>query len=234
MIDFHTHILPGIDDGSRNVFESTEMLREEMRQGVSTVFLTPHYYADENSPIVFLKKRNNAWRNLEEQLQGKLPRIRLGAEVQYFEGICAVEDICCLKILGTDYLLLEMPFHRWSNRVLGDVLDLNDRRGMQIVLAHIERYMAWQEPDTWETLRRGGVLMQSNVSFFANWKTRFKAQSMLKAGKIDFLGSDCHNMQTRYPNWNHLPHRVAMQYDGSEKCRALEEMETDGIHLDMT
>lgn len=215
MIDFHTHILPGMDDGSRSVSESVQMLREESRQGVTEVFLTPHYYAQENSPLSFLKKRHSAWQMLETQLPENYPRLRLGAEVQYFEGIAAVEDIRHLKIEGTEYLLLEMPFCQWSERMVGTVLDLNDRRGMQIVLAHIERYRQWQRADTWETLRDAGVRMQSNVSYFANWKTRYRAMSMQNKGMIDFLGSDCHNMRNRRPNWDLLPRRAALRYANS-------------------
>lgn len=231
MIDFHTHILPGIDDGSRSTAESIALLQEEMRQGVDTVFLTPHYYAEENSPISFLKKRYGAWRDLEPHICRELPNIRLGAEVQYFEGICAVEDVYHLRIVGTDYLLLEMPFRSWSDRMIGDVMELNDRRGVQIVLAHIERYMAMQKPKVWEELRANGVLMQSNVSFFAGWKTRRKAVEMLKQGKIQFLGSDCHNMKTRRPNWEQLPKEAEAAWKLSVGDRALRKLKTDGIHI---
>ena len=120
MIDLHTHILPQIDDGSQSVPESVSLLREERRQGVDTVFLTPHFYAEENCPVSFLKKRYRAWRKLEPYLFPGLPTVRLGAEVQYFEGICAVEDIRHLRIVGTDYLLLEMPFSMSPAAALGD------------------------------------------------------------------------------------------------------------------
>lgn len=233
MTDFHTHILPGVDDGSKNVQESLAMLQEEANQGVDRVILTPHYYAEENSPVEFLKRRYSAWQGLEPHLWSKLPDLRLGAEVQYFEGICAVEDVRHLKIVGTDYLLLEMPFQQWSDRMVGDVLELNDRRGTQIVLAHIERYMAMQRPRIWELLRAGGVLMQSNVSFFASWKTRHKAMNMLKQGQIHFLGSDCHNMSSRRPNWDQLPKQAEAICGNSSGYCALQQLNTDGIHIQM-
>lgn len=233
MIDFHTHILPGIDDGSQSVEESIALLQKEMQQGVDTVFLTPHYYAEENSPVSFLKKRYSAWRELEPHFWRKLPNVRLGAEVQYFEGICAVEDIRHLKIVGTDYLLLEMPFQPWSDRMIGDVLELNDRRGMRIVLAHIERYLPMQKPQTWEPLYTNGVLMQSNISFFADWKTRHKAVSMQEHEQIHFLGSDCHNMKYRYPRWDQLPKRAAEFYKATGVYRAIKKMDTDAIHIHM-
>lgn len=205
MIDFHTHILPCIDDGSQSIQESVSLLREEKRQGIESVVMTPHFYASENDPATFLKKRDKAWWHLAPYLWPELPKVYLGAEVQYFEGICAVEDIRHLRISGTEYLLVEMPFTRWSDRMVEDILELNECDGMQVVIAHIERYLAFAPEKVWTLLRDHGVLMQSNVSFFENWKTRHRAMSMLKRGEINLLGSDCHNKKTRRPNWEKLP-----------------------------
>lgn len=205
MIDFHTHILPRIDDGSRSVEESLALLREESRQGVTDVLLTPHYYADEYSPLEFLRRRDRAWKALAEHLRPEDPRLRLGAEVQYFEGMTAVEDLRHLRIAGTKLLLLEMPFCPWSERMVEDILKLNDRPDTQIVLAHIERYLSMQPSGIWRRLREYGVLNQCNVSFFIHWQTRLRAMHMVSTGKIDFLGSDCHNMKHRRPNWDALP-----------------------------
>lgn len=202
MIDFHTHILPGIDDGSASVTESVSMLREEKRLGIDAVVATPHYYAEQDDIGSFLEKRENAWNQLMPYLWPELPDVYLGAEVQYFEGICAVEGIELLRIKETDLLLVEMPFRQWTNRVIDDVLELNEREDVQIVLAHIERYLNMQPKDVWDHLRNSGVQMQCNVSYFGNWKTKFKAMSMLNRGEIQFLGSDCHNMRNRRPNWN--------------------------------
>lgn len=231
MIDFHTHILPGIDDGSKTVSESVSLLRLEARQGIDTVFLTPHFYAEENSPVEFLKKRYAAWRELEGYLWPELPKIRLGAEVQYFEGICTVEDVKHLKIIGTDYLLVEMPFHRWTDRMVEDVIDLNDRDDTQVVLAHIERYQEKTTPAVWKQLRDCGVLMQSNVSFFENWKTKHQALSMLTRGEIHFIGSDCHSMRSRRPNWDAVPDKAWNHYKNSEEYQKIQNLDTDGIHL---
>lgn len=234
MIDIHSHILPQIDDGSRNVSESISLLREERRQGVDTVFLTPHFYAEENGPVSFLKRRYRAWRKLEPYLFPGLPEVRLGAEVQYFEGICAVEEIQHLRIVGTDFLLLEMPFSGWSDRMVGDVMELGERYGLRVILAHIERYLPKQRPEIWNTLRAHGVLMQSNVSFFTERKTRKQALSMLEREEIHFLGSDCHNMESRRPNWDALPPQAAAYYAQSFGYWEMSQLATDGIHLDMT
>lgn len=208
MIDFHTHILPCMDDGSQSIPESVSMLRAEARQGIETVVLTSHFYAHENSPAQFLQRRQRMYHHLLPYLWKELPKLCLGAEVQYFEGICTVEDIRHLRIQETEYLLLEMPFSHWSERMVEDVLELNDRADTTVVLAHIERYMAMQSKNVWSRLRDCGIVMQSNVSFFSNWQTRHKAMSMLSNGQIHLLGSDCHNMKTRRPNWDQLPEKA--------------------------
>lgn len=208
MIDFHTHILPDMDDGSRSVSESISMLRLEGRQGVRAVVATPHFYAEENTPESFLKKRESAWQELQPYLWPELPSVILGAEVQYFEGICAVEAIGELKISGTDLLLLEMPFRKWSDRVLEDVLQLSSDPDTRVILAHFDRYLSQQPKGVWDWLVKNGILLQANVSIFGSWLTGRRAARMLEKGQLHALGSDCHNMKERRPNWDRFPERL--------------------------
>ena len=79
MIDFHSHILPGIDDGSRNVEESLLLMTEMREQGVSTVIATPHFYADEQPVDTFLRRRTEAYDHLMARQTPDMPQIRLGA-----------------------------------------------------------------------------------------------------------------------------------------------------------
>lgn len=200
IIDMHTHILPGMDDGSRSPEESLTMLQEENRQGVTHVVFTPHFYAREDSPAEFLARREAAWQRLKPLLTPDLPALYFGAEVQYFEGICMVQDLDSLKIQGSDYLLLEMPFQPWPSRAVQDVLELNARPDLQIVLAHIERYFKFAPKGVWDLFRENGIMTQCNAGFFLDWKTRGRAVAMWKNGQIDMLGSDCHNLTSRPPN----------------------------------
>lgn len=204
MLDFHTHILPGVDDGSRSVSMSMDMLRLEKEQGVDTVILTPHFYAEQNSPAHFLERRRKAWEMLFSNLEEDTPQILLGAEVQYFEGIAYAEGIENLCIENTNVLLLEMPFSHWDTRTVQTVLDLSDG-GFQIVLAHIERYMSDQPSGVWKRFRDHGILMQGNTSLFKGFFERRKAMSMLRKGELHFLGTDCHNMSSRSPDWQKVP-----------------------------
>ena len=202
MLDLHTHILPGIDDGSRSVKMSLSMLRREARQGIEDVVLTPHFYAHRHSPERFLKKREDAAAQLTAAVgeDGRYPRLHLGAEVAYFDGMSRVEDIDRLCIGDTRCILVEMPFCKWNRRILDDVFQLKDYLGLQPILAHIERYMRFQPSGTARELSEEGMLIQANASFFASWPASMKAMHMLKNRCIHFIGSDCHDLENRPPN----------------------------------
>ena len=90
MIDFHSHVLPGIDDGSSCEEESLDMLRIAKSQGVITMLATPHFYAQNNSVGHFLKDREKSFNKLkactEYMKDDPYPAIKLGAEVCYFDG----------------------------------------------------------------------------------------------------------------------------------------------------
>ena len=89
IIDFHSHVLPGIDDGSHSLEESIAMLRMEAEQGVSHVIATPHFYPRHDTPEDFLRKRREAEILLREEMEkhSNLPALSVGAEVYYFPGI---------------------------------------------------------------------------------------------------------------------------------------------------
>ena len=201
MIDFHAHVLPGVDDGSRNVEESIAMLSEMNSQGVKTVVATPHFYANDERVDEFIRRRNAAREALAKEWDN-LPKILLGAEVRYYPGISRLEGLSLLKVEGSRLLLLEMPFSRWTEYIVKELEDLAGCGNITVVLAHIERYIAMQKKETLQRLLRSGVLFQCNSSFFVQRIGRRKAIRMMRNGEIHFLGSDCHNMEDRAPNLN--------------------------------
>ena len=175
MIDFHSHILPAMDDGSRNIEESLQMLRMLQEQGVERVIATPHFYADENPPDVFLRRRADAWEHLRAHHTQGLPHVLLGAEAHYFQGISRTAQVRQLCIQDTGVLLLEMPFSGWSSRTVEDLAALAQQQEMTVVLAHVERYLPDQPRALWPKLRRMGILFQCNASFFLDWRTKLRA-----------------------------------------------------------
>lgn len=202
MLDLHTHILPGMDDGSRNAEQSLAMLAMQVQQGVDAVALTPHYTANQESPAEFVQRRRIAEQALRSALSDKpgMPRLIPGAEVAYFDGISRAEETPLLCLENTRAMLVEMPFCRWSSRMLAELEELRHMRRIQPVMAHVERYLAFQERDIVEQLLDRGMWIQVNSSFFLRWQTSGKAMRMLREGCIHFIGSDSHNLKERAPD----------------------------------
>ena len=208
MIDFHSHILPGIDDGSKDTATSLLMLNSLKKQGADTVCATSHFYATQRSVDHFLFRRQGAWEKLEKVLPNDAPRILLGAEVLYFPGISRMEELPQLCLEGTNLLLLEMPFEPWTAYYTQEVRELAHSGDVQILLAHIERYFFYQPRKVWDEFLDLGILMQSNADFFLPFKTRRKAMRLLEDGYIHLLGSDAHNMSSRAPNLDKARARI--------------------------
>lgn len=198
-VDFHSHILPEIDDGSKSISESIRMLSASARQGVTHIAATPHFHPVESGLDRFLDRRERALAQLQAVWHPALPRILRGAEVSYFEGMSRVERLQDLRMEGTSLFLLEMPMRTWTEHMVREVIALQERPDLTVLLAHIERYLPLQRRNVWDKLLEAGVLMQSNASFFLRWSTRRRARHMLEAGRIHLLGSDCHNMEGRAP-----------------------------------
>ena len=195
MIDFHTHILPNMDDGSNSVEISNQMLDSLFNDGVKLVCLTSHFYPRNESIEDFLKRRKESFKSLN--YRGELD-IRLGCEVHYYRGISVSEDIDKLCVEGTNLLLVELPFsHVINESILNEIISLNLK--YRVVLAHIERYDL--DENQLIFLKNNGVLLQTNCEFIIDKKTSKLALNWLRDGFIDFIGSDCHNLDYRKPNY---------------------------------
>lgn len=199
-IDFHTHILPAIDDGSMDIKTSIEMLKTEHDQDVDVVILTPHFYASKDSLEIFLKNREIAYSSLLKHSPPNIPILKLGAEVAFFPGISKVESLSSLCIEGTNALLLEMPFSQWGENEIIEIKYLLGN-GFILILAHIERYIKYQKNKrAFEEILDLPLYTQINVeSVLSPFKRRVPIR-MLKDNYVNLLGSDCHNLNTRFPN----------------------------------
>ncbi len=227
MIDFHTHVLPGIDDGSRDIQMTREMLRLEREQGVDLIVATPHFYAHRTRVDQFLMKRENALNEVMalKSEEPDLPEIKVGAEVYYFTGIGRAEHIKELSIQGTDYLLLELPFRPWDREVLTDIKELKSRQRLKVILAHVERYRDMQkDKKLYEDVLDAGDIIQMNSGSFLE-AGMLKRRSMLKtanSGRKIILGSDCHNTSSRKPNLQEGLDLIGKKF-GEEKVREIKE-----------
>ena len=201
IIDMHCHILPGVDDGARDVETSLAMLEASRAQGVQYMVATPHFYATRDRVDTFLDRRREAWETLKPRMDADYPGIMLGAEVAFFRGISRAERLEALKIEGTDCLLLEMPFRPWSEDDVDEVSEILEKHGYTIILAHIERYLAMRgNADYIGNLLELPVLAQINAESLLDWRQRGKLIKMVRNGQVHLLGSDCHGIHHRPPN----------------------------------
>ncbi len=201
VIDFHSHILPRIDDGSKDLDTSLEMLSRCRENGVDIMIATPHFYADEHRIEQFLERRQNAYEDVMKAFNGDAPRILLGGEVAYFSGMSKSERISDLTIQGTDILLVEMPFDTWNASVIKDIKELIYKDKLKVMIAHIERFtrIKGNKPYIKELLELP-VIIQVNAEAITEGKQKSEMLKLFKRGQAQVLGSDCHGIHHRVPN----------------------------------
>ena len=203
MVDFHSHILPGVDDGSASLEESLELLRREGEQGITHVAATPHFYARYDSPEAFLDRRSCAEERLRQVLEDHpgLPEVICGAEVAFFRGMSDSEFLPQLAFFGGTHILVEMPPAPWPEEYCRELAAIWTERGICPIVAHVDRYIGpFRTHGIPMRLAELPVLVQANAEFFLDRRTASMAVRMLKADQIQLLGSDCHNLTSRKPN----------------------------------
>ena len=200
LVDLHSHILPGIDDGSPDVDTSAVMLRREAEQGVDVVCATSHYYAHREGIDTFCERRAEAMERLAAVLTADLPRVLPAAEVAYFPHM-EEQELTPLCIHGTRTLLLEMPFADWTSLQTEAVEALVLDCGYQVVLVHPERFcFSGSNRSQLRRLAQLPIGLQVNAGSLIRWQTRRLALDLLQLAQMPLLGSDCHNLTSRPPN----------------------------------
>ena len=203
IIDFHSHILPGVDDGSPSLDISLAMLQAMARQGITHVVATPHFYPRYDHPRDFLERRNQAEALLRAAMchQEGLPELLVGAEVGFFRGISQSDFLPELTIRGTHSILIEMPPAPWPEEFYRELQEIWTRWNIMPIIAHIDRYMgSFRTYGIPKRLAEMPVYVQANAEFFLERHSEKMAFRMLKADQIHLLGSDCHNLSDRKPN----------------------------------
>ena len=199
-VDFHSHILPRMDDGSHSVEESLAMLRLSWSQGIRQMILTPQFYPQHTTPQRFLEKRNRSVELLREGIQGEdaLPLLRCGAEVYFYPQMSHSDALRELTIQGTNCLLVEMPFGPWTDRMYAELEGIYNNLGLVPIVAHVDRYLGrFRDYGIPGRLADLPVLVQANAECFLKGSRGMK---LLASHQIHLLGSDCHNMTDRKPN----------------------------------
>ena len=215
IIDVHAHILPGIDDGSRNWEESRLMLQMAYEQGIRQIIATPHYRSG---------RRSINLKDLAGQLQEEAEAIRpdlqifLGEELYYHEGLAGeLKEGMALTLAGTRYVLVEFSPETTYPALYQALRKLIMARYIP-VLAHIERYQCLRNQNSLAELGTLDCLFQMNYSSLAgsalDQSVRWCRRQVLEE-RVHLLGSDMHRMDYRKPDltgalrWlrTHIPRR---------------------------
>ena len=208
MIDIHNHILYGVDDGSKDLDMSLAMLKEEMEQGVTRVYLTPHQNQQTlTGPL--LKERYQSFL-LELKEKGIDMDIRLGAEIYYYPGL--KQDLLSGKALTMDeskYVLVEFSTRTETN--VSEIVYELVMAGFTPIIAHIERYPYLKKEDYFDIKEAGG-LIQINSSSFSHFSSRGLIKYLLKNDLVDYVATDAHDNSKRKVDFSFVHSYIKKKY----------------------
>ncbi len=205
LYDTHSHILPEFDDGSQSVEESLKMLNCLAGQDVTNVCLTPHFYSNKMSIDSFVEARAKAYKRFLPYKPLNINFV-LGAEVYVTHYLFTSGDISKVTYGKSNYILTEFPYVSSFEGKSSDMIwELINNFGLVPVIPHVERYDALTDnPSKISELKKMGVIIQSNVENYADkapFFTKHKMLKLVKNGYIDILGTDCHSMTRRSPEF---------------------------------
>jgi len=204
LVDFHSHCLPGVDDGPKNVQTAVEIVHRTRRQGVDIIVATPHFFAHRESVGAFLERRRQAFDKLKERLDGEqISRILLGAEVALERDFSLVEDVESLCFGTPGYILLELPpvdFREW---MIQEIQNVAYKHSVTPVIAHLERCVGvYTRDDIERILSLEDCVFQFNNEALFSVKTLRFALCCAKKGAPVVFGSDSHDLSCRAPDFD--------------------------------
>ncbi len=228
MIDLHTHVLPGIDDGAKSLEEAVEMCRMAAADGCRALVATPHQRRG-----VWWNSDREAIQKLARKVQaavGPEPRVLVGGEIHVDSGLLAEVELLpgggLLPLAGSKYLLIELDHHggHGNGGDAGQLVHELAVAGWRPVLAHPE-LIPWLAGDV-ELTRRlvslGALVQVTGMSVTGDFGRGPMAavNSLLDAGLVHFIASDCHGVQRRPPGLQRAYQTVAARW-GVEMAKRL-------------
>ena len=200
MIDIHTHILPGLDDGSTNIKESIDILKELISQGVEEIIATPHIISgvyDNNKKIIEdkIKELNS------EIITHNLPiKIHKGAELYCEPNLIEKTKREELNLAGSKYILIESDMQRFPDNFEDILFQFQLARYIPI-LAHAERFTPFMNDFNYllDIVNRGILVQINSGSLFGDYGDNVQklAHKILQTGCAHFIASDVHGLNKR-------------------------------------
>ena len=206
LTDYHSHVLPEIDDGAKDVEMSLAILDMMHKQGVKRVIATPHFYAHrEKSVEDYLKQRQEAFEKIKAN--SPVENIVLGSEVAIEHDISQLSGIEKLAIQGTNLILLELPYREFENWMIEEINSISYAHKLTVLCAHVHRYVHYYNTAEMQAVLRLKAIFQINHDAFENMKERKLVRSIIKNGYPVTIGSDAHNLDSRKPRWDVLKNK---------------------------
>ncbi len=197
----HSHILPEMDDGSKSVELSLEIIDKLRAQNVNNICFTPHYYTNEESMQSFLSRRQESMNKLLPKLPSDV-NICIGAEVYVTDYLFNNKDLSQICYGNSDYILCEFSFgSHFSEKTMETFYRLKENYGLKPVLTHIERYEhLMADEGLVEQLCDEDIVIQTNVGAFKGFSQKRRLLKYIKRGYIDIVGTDCHSLTRGNPD----------------------------------
>ena len=221
MLDIHSHILPGVDDGSKSLDESVKILEMMKEQGITDVIATPHFYAFRENLEEYLKKIQYSYNQLKSHIEGmNLPNVFLGTEVLYYYNIGESESVYNFTFGNTVYLLLELTNSSIGADLFKDIRNLRDKKGIIPVIAHIERYHKSSNfRKLLKFIDKEHILAQVNASSLFDSNDSKITLKLIKKGYITYIATDSHSATGRIPMMNRalkfISNHIGNHYSGA-------------------
>lgn len=201
MIDIHSHILPGIDDGPKKLEMSLDMIRKSHEEGTENIVATPHFRRGcFETPYSEVKKVVKYFNDLVKE-EGLDINIHYGQEVYYSDRI--IEDLdegLIGTINGGQYMLVEFPMRKIPSEAVDYMYELK-LRGITPIIAHPERYSeVIKNAEVLNKFIEEGCLFQLNagsIRGFFGKDVKKTAETLIKNNVYSFIGSDAHNNSSR-------------------------------------
>jgi len=205
--DIHSHLIPGIDDGSPNLETSIMLVKKFVELGYKKIITTPHIMCDyyQNTPDKVLSGLDN----LREELHKQNINIDISAAAEYNldDGLGELIEKKQILTFGDNYVLFELPFMQ-EPRNLQEIIFNFQMAGYKPILAHPERYTYWYNDfEKYGELKARGVLLQMNLlSLTGHYSPQTKkvAEKMVDADLIAAVGTDCHRIEHLMAIEDHL------------------------------
>lgn len=205
MIDIHSHILPGIDDGARDVYDTLEMALMAVNSGVRAIIATPHCNIPWSDGNYLGSAYREALKKAREAIEQERMPIRILSGMEVFVTFDLPELIKEGKILTlnhSNYILIEFDFSE-EPEFVDIMVDRLKELGLTPVIAHPERYDFIKEDIHFakRLVRQGCVLQSNKGSFLGHYGTRSEktAFEMVKSGLVQVVASDAHSPVARTP-----------------------------------